>query len=123
MQLAVWLALSALVLQTMLPSIAALARAVSPSHGASIELVLCTPEGLRRIRIADQGADQAPQPTSPVFCPACLATGAPSAISPPVVELACAAGGIVLDAWPSPEGSLLSGPAAAQPPARGPPAP
>ena len=88
-RLTVWIALLAMLAFALVPT---LSRALAPAQGASTWAEICTPQGMRRVALAD--GDPAPTPASPsldhcAFCglsgdgPAPLPAAQPRLPQPP----------------------------------------
>lgn len=81
-RLTAWIAILALAAQAALPSMMAAARAGTGVSAGAVELVICTPDGLKRIALADRNPDPS-VPSTEILCPICLAAQSPAVEPPP----------------------------------------
>ncbi|MCC7046902.1 MAG: hypothetical protein IT562_09340 [Alphaproteobacteria bacterium] len=93
--MAAWVAMLAILFQSMLPSLHALAMSGSlmPSSADGIEtVVICTPSGFKRVALGDlpaPGSPAQPAPTKAPYCPMCQAVQATATAIAPAVAAAC----------------------------------
>jgi hypothetical protein len=120
-RLAACLAILAVAADVVLPSTMTAARAGAGVSAGAAELIICTPEGLKRITRADRGSRADPLVArSDALCPICLAAQS-SAVesSPAAAVIDCL---VILVAFDGGEATLRVPCRSAEPsPARGPP--
>lgn len=90
-----WIAMLAIVFQSMLPSLHALGMSGSlmPSSADGIAtVVICTPSGFKRVALGDlpaPGSPAQPAPAKAPFCPMCQAVQASATAIAPAAAAAC----------------------------------
>lgn len=120
-RLAAWSAILALLAQVLLPTIATAASVAGAGSASAVDLIVCTPDGLKHIRLTP-GREERRSPTSPqAFCPVCLAAKVAPAIPPPTAALAIVAVSLGRTVVPLSDAQPRPTRAADPPPVRAPP--